>query len=142
MSCPLTVAICRVFGKKSSNANWGLVRAGLVTYFSMGSYQPAFRKRSPSQDVRLMKPSTEHHLHRELLPELVLRKDLPRDLDAGELLELGKRRPNDLVGPVVAVDEEADLLAVEPLPVERALGDDRRRRRGYPEETCTQARDE
>src|SRR5215831_10548646 len=59
MSCPLTVAICRVFGKKSSNKNCGLVRAGFFTYFSMGSYQPAFRKRSPSQEVRLMKPSTE-----------------------------------------------------------------------------------
>ena len=48
-----------MFGKKSSNPNCGLVSDGFDRYFWMGSYQPALRKRRPSQDVRLMNPSTE-----------------------------------------------------------------------------------
>src|SRR5262249_32351381 len=76
-----------------------------------------------------------HHLHRELLPELVLRKYLPRYLDGGQLRELREVVP-------AAVDEESDRLATESLPVERALGGDRRWPSGHPEEACAQERNE
>ena len=80
------------------------------------------------------------HLDGELLPELILRKDLPRDLDARQLLELGNGGTDDLVRPVVAIDQEAHLLAAVALPVEARLRSDGRRTRHGPSEEGHQHR--
>ncbi len=80
------------------------------------------------------------HLDRELLTELILGKDFPRDLDARQLLELGDGGTNDLVRPVVAIDQEAQLLTAVALPVEAGLGSDGRGTRHGPSEERDQHR--
>lgn len=66
---------------------------------------------------------------RQLLPELVLRIDLPIHLDAGQFLEFGEVRGDEIGAPIMRIEQKAHAGAGKALPVERGgTGDEGGRR--------------